>query len=273
MKWHPDKHIDPEDKKEAEKQFKKLCEAYNVLSDPEKRTKYDVYGKSGLSDSVTVYDDSSDTEFDPSTFIRSFFGDSGPPNFTSIFDTKFTYKETQSFVFFEISLEEAYSGCTKKVKVIRKRYKKFIIYDDEQLLDVIIKPGTIDGTLLTYAEQGNQNSPTSKPNDLYLKILVKEHSIFKRHNNDLIYPCNITLDNALTGFELVIKSLDNRDIQLKINDIITPYTKKVVKHEGMPHFLNPNTKGDLIIEFNIIFPKKLSNEEKRKIKKIFKNKF
>ncbi|VWU49852.1 DnaJ domain/DnaJ C terminal domain containing protein, putative [Hepatocystis sp. ex Piliocolobus tephrosceles] len=273
MKWHPDKHLNEEDKKKAETQFKKLCEAYNVLSDPEKRRKYDLYGKAGLSDNVSVYDDSSDSDFDPSSFIRSFFGNNRKSSFTNIFETNYSYKEITSYVPFDISLEEAYTGCVKEVKIIRKRYKTFIAYEEEHLIEIVIKPGIIDGTTFTYVRQGNQNSPTEKPRNLNIKVYVKPHHLFRRINNDLIYLCNITLDDALTGFELVIKSLDNRNIRITIDDIITPKTQKVVKGEGMPHFLNPDIKGDLIIEFNILFPKKLSNKAKAKIRSIFKNTF
>ena len=110
--------------------------------------------------------------------------------------------------------------------------------------------------------EGDANEVINASNgDLIFIIEEKDHPIFKRNNNNLEITKNILLSEALTELELVIEHLDERKLLIKTNEIITPDTMKKISKEGL-------NGGDLIIKFNIIFPKQLSDDRKTYIKKL-----
>ncbi|GAW79478.1 heat shock protein [Plasmodium gonderi] len=300
MMWHPDKHKDVKSKKEAEEKFKNIAEAYDVLSDEEKRKIYDTYGEEGLKGSIPtggntyVY-----SGVDPSELFSRIFGSDGHFSFTSGFDDDFSpfstfvnmtsrkarpsattnvtpnnYNKPATYeVPLSLSLEELYSGCKKKLKITRKRFMGSKSYEDDNFVTIDVKAGWKDGTKITFYGEGDQLSPMSQPGDLVFKVKTKTHDRFLRDSNHLIYKCPVPLDKALTGFQFVVKSLDNRDINIRVDEIVTPKTRKIVSKEGMPSSKLPNTKGDLIVEFDIIFPKSLTSEKKRIIREALANTF
>ena len=97
--------------------------------------------------------------------------------------------------------------------------------------------------------------------DLILHLNVKHHKEFRRKGNDLFITKQINLVDALCGFDLTITHLDNRNFLVKTGDIISPKTMKKINGEGF-------NNGDLVIDFEIIFPKTLSKERKEYISKL-----
>uniref|UniRef100_A0A8C9GWJ1 DnaJ homolog subfamily B member 4-like n=1 Tax=Piliocolobus tephrosceles TaxID=591936 RepID=A0A8C9GWJ1_9PRIM len=276
MMWHPDKHKDVKSKKEAEEKFKNIAEAYDVLSDEEKRKIYDTYGEEGLKGGVPtgantyVY-----SGVDPSELFSRIFGSDSHFSFTSTFDDDFSpfstfvnmtsrkARPTTNTMPLALTLEELYSGCKKKLKITRKRFMGTKNYEDDNFVTIDVKAGWKDGTKITFYGEGDQTSPMAQPGDLVFKVKTKAHDRFVRDANHLIYKCPVPLDKALTGFQFIVKSLDNRDITVRVDDIVSPKFRKIIVNEGMPSSKHPNVKGDLIIEFDIIFPKNLTSEKKR----------
>ena len=101
----------------------------------------------------------------------------------------------------------------------------------------------------------------NKGNFIFI-LKEKQHSVFKREDNNLIITKDLLLSEALTQSKFIIEHLDNRQLLVEIDEIITPYTKKKILYEGI------NENGDIIIYFNIVFPKKLDDERKKYIKKL-----
>ncbi|ANQ06356.1 Heat shock 40 kDa protein, partial [Plasmodium coatneyi] len=301
MMWHPDKHKDVKSKKEAEEKFKNIAEAYDVLSDEEKRKIYDAYGEEGLKGSIPtgggtyVY-----SGVDPSELFSRIFGSDGHFSFSSGFDDDFSpfstfvnmtsrkarpsastnvnnnnynSKPATFEVPLSLTLEELYSGCKKKLKITRKRFMGSKSYEEDNFVSIDVKAGWKDGTKITFYGEGDQLSPMSQPGDLVFKVKTKTHDRFVRESNNLIYKCPVPLDKALTGFQFIVKTLDNRDLNVRVDEIVTPQTKKIVSKEGMPSSKMPNTKGDLIVEFDIIFPKNLTSEKKKIIREALVNTF
>ncbi|CAH3199417.1 unnamed protein product, partial [Porites evermanni] len=93
--------------------------------------------------------------------------------------------------------------------------------------------------------------------DIVFIVKDKPHPIFKRDDDNLVYTATVPLGKALTGCVVDVPTLDGRLISIPINDIVKPGYQKIVPGEGMPISKNPNTKGDLIIQFNIEFPNQL----------------
>ncbi|ANQ05964.1 Heat shock protein [Plasmodium coatneyi] len=310
MKWHPDRHVDPEYKKIAEEKFKIVLEAYEVLSDENKRQIYDLYGAQVLKENYTFYGDDDagvigeppmfsfyktninasemlNKIIDPvknfsvkSTFnekfqqvsdffsnIKSKINSSATPGGSSWDNTPKSYEAP-----LYVSLEELYHGCQKKIKVTRKRYNGPVSYDEEKVLTLDIKPGLCDGTQIIFYGDGDQVSPWQQPGNLIFKVVTKEHSIYTREGNNLIFRCVLTLDEALNGFKFVLVTLDNRELVIRVEDIVAPNSRRTIPNEGMPILNNPSQRGDLIIEFVIVFPTNLSPEERDTLNDILCNK-
>ncbi|BAM40352.1 molecular chaperone [Theileria orientalis strain Shintoku] len=276
MQWHPDKHQDPNSKKKAEEMFKNVSEAYDVLSDPEKRRIYDQFGEEGLKGTAGPEQGGSHTYVytgvDPSELFRKIFGsDRGFPfggfeDISGFNDGFHMQQEKQKSPNYELelplTLEELYSGTFKKMKVTRKRFNGNSQYKEEHTLKIDIKPGWKDGTKLTFTGEGDQQSPMAYPGDLIFIIKTKKHSRFIRDGNNLIYKFTVPLVKALTGFNAVLTTLDNRRLTVRVTEVVSHKSKKVISREGMPLSKNPSEKGDLILEFDVIFPETLTTEQK-----------
>ena len=149
--------------------------------------------------------------------------------------------------------------------------KKFI--GDPKTIDYYIRPGTRAGHKDVLAGQSDWVPEYGFPGDLVISIneVNKKDKTnpngFRRAGNNLVMEKDISLKEALIGFNFRIEHFDNRIVEIQNNNIINFDTKLVVKGEGMP-LLNEGDFGDLIIKFNIIFPTKLSAERKKYLDKI-----
>eukprot|EP00163_Fabomonas_tropica_P012201 TRINITY_DN23476_c0_g1_i1.p1 TRINITY_DN23476_c0_g1~~TRINITY_DN23476_c0_g1_i1.p1 ORF type:complete len:358 (-),score=105.50 TRINITY_DN23476_c0_g1_i1:131-1204(-) len=160
------------------------------------------------------------------------------------------------------TLEELYTGCTKKLKVSKKLYDEASgkLIPTTKVLEVNVKPGWKDGTKITFENEGDEGKNII-PADIVLRLKTKPHARFERQGNDLIHTRSISLTQALTGVTVPVATLDGRQLQVKIDEPISPDYVKVVPGEGMPN-QKGGSKGDLKIKFKIRFPKrKLSSKQ------------
>ncbi|KAL0910326.1 hypothetical protein M5K25_021299 [Dendrobium thyrsiflorum] len=311
MKWHPDKN--PNNKKEAEAKFKQISEAYEVLSDSQKRAIYDQYGEEGLKGQVpppgaggagasffSGGDGPATFRFNPRSaddIFAEFFGFSSPfvgmsggmgttgmrsgsrfPVGNDFFGSDFgregsmNPQRPQKAAPIEnrlpCSLEDLYKGTTKKMKISREiSDMSGKIMPVEEILTIDVKPGWKKGTKITFPERGNE-APNMIPADIVFIIDEKPHDVFMREGNDLVITQKISLVEALTGYIVLLTTLDGRSLTIPINSIIHPGYEEVVPKEGMPIPKDPTKKGNLRIKFNIKFPTRLTSEQKIGIKKL-----
>lgn len=166
------------------------------------------------------------------------------------------------------SLEELFSGCTKKMKITKTLMdptgKQTQV---EKILQIDVKKGWKEGTKITFEREGDEK-PGEEPADIIFVLKEKPHPVFKRDGNNLVYNANISLKQALVNPVLDVPTLDGRKLRITMNEVVTPSTKHVVKNEGMPIAKSPGEKGNLIINFNITFPTKLSEQQKEQIQTI-----
>ncbi|XP_073279257.1 uncharacterized protein [Primulina huaijiensis] len=286
MKWHPDKNF--VNTQEAEAKFKQISEAYDVLSDPEKRQIYDLHGEEGLKSGL--YPPPKDcgggggrgfmfNPRDAEDIFEEFFGglDGGTGKSTGVGgggDTgggrgggKLVKAEAMESKL-PCSLEELYKGSKRKMQISR------IVLDDngkpstiEEVLTIHIKPGWKKGTKITFPEKGN-HEPGHTPGDLIFVIDEKLHSIFKRDGNDLLVNKKISLLDALTGNTLNLTTLDGRDLAVSVSDIIKPGKEIVIQNEGMPISKEPAKNGNLRIKFDVKFPSRLSSDQKSDLRRV-----
>ncbi|EDL16455.1 DnaJ (Hsp40) related, subfamily B, member 13, isoform CRA_c [Mus musculus] len=166
-----------------------------------------------------------------------------------------------------LSLEDLFFGCTKKIKISRRvlnedRYSSTI---KDKILTIDVRPGWRQGTRITFEKEGDQG-PNIIPADIIFIVKEKLHPRFRREHDNLFFVYPIPLGKALTCCTVEVKTLDDRLLNIPINDIVHPKYFKIVPGEGMPLPENPSKKGDLFIFFDIQFPTRLTPQKKQMLR-------
>jgi len=321
QRWHPDKN--PESKEEAEEKFKEINEAYEVLSDKNKRETYDRFGKEGLTESGF-------SAGDPFDIFSTFFGGGGRaarsrgPQRTPNIEHQLP-----------VTLEELYKGKKKKMKVSRNvicpdcagsgsknkgavtkcsgcegkgvRIEVTVhgnmrlqrqthcsecqgtgqciptadrcpkcsaqkVMREAKIIEVDIEPGMKWGDTISFYGESDQ-APDCMTGDLIFTLKPKsdEKFHFERKGDDLYIKHEISFVDALTGTNFTLHMLSGKDLQLTYQDPINPGDILCVPNQGMPVRGKVETYGDLIIQFDVKFPEKVTDEQKKAIKETFKS--
>jgi len=237
MKWHPDRWANKSeiDQKNAENKFKEINNAYSVLSDPEKKKMYDLYGEDGLRRNNRV----------PNNFSRNgvkiFVGNQDPFSHAFFNQNRMPRKRVSIKTYmFNCTLEELYNGCIKKMKITEGNTSKTI--------SINILQGTKNKTEIMYNWEYNNKSYKIK-----FVIIQKKHHIFKREGDNLIFDCDLNSDQITNIIKITLFDLDSNEIPLILrpNEVYQNY-QKVLMGKGMPIINKKGFFGDLIISFNII---------------------
>ncbi|KAG7673823.1 hypothetical protein Ndes2526B_g02703 [Nannochloris sp. 'desiccata'] len=177
-----------------------------------------------------------------------------------------------------LTLEELYTGTTKKRKVTRRIVDAASgrSMNVEETLEIPVKAGWKDGTKVTFEGKGDE-LPGQPAQDIVFVVKQKPHSKFLREGDDLVVKMSIPLTKALTaGVTVDVPTLDNRVLRVPLREVIYPGYERVVKSEGMPiskRGAPPGSKGDMKIRFNVQFPKKqLSGEESTSLERLLAGK-
>ncbi|XP_035516908.1 dnaJ homolog subfamily B member 1b [Morone saxatilis] len=168
-----------------------------------------------------------------------------------------------------VSLEEVLSGCTKKMKISRKRLNPDgrSIRAEDKILEVQIKKGWKEGTKITFPKEGDE-TPTNIPADVVFVLKDKPHPVFKREGSDIIYTAKVSLRDALCGCTVTAPTLEGKTVTVSSTDIVQPGMKRRVSGEGLPYPKRPDRRGDLIVEFEVKFPERLSQSARDTIAQV-----
>lgn len=289
IKHHPDKGGD-------EQVFKEVNAAYEVLSDPEKRVKYDKFGLEGLEEGGGGGGGGSEDLF------SMFFGGgagrrAGPKRGEDINHP------------LKVSLEDLYNGKTVKLAITRQVIIGTPSYCDEcdgrgiklelrqialgmvqqvqrrcgecegegykfkrkrerEILEVLVEKGMKHQQKIVFRGKADEK-PNMETGNINFIIQEKDHSVFKRKGADLLVSKKLSLNEALCGFEWKIQHLDGRNLIVRSQpgEVIQPETSdrrpfvKIIANEGMPSHGNPFVKGNLYVLFTVEFPSEGSLDE------------
>ena len=278
---HPD--VNPDDTR-AEEKFKKINEAYQVLSDTEKRAKYDRLGTSwqqwqrmgrdpgqfdwsqwftsapggGRVDwSGNLGDLFSGTDTGMfSDFFRTIFGGMGNTGQARTTESPFRHttgrrtlrgQDLEAEV--EITLEEALHGTTR------------VLERDGHRVRARIPPGARSGSKVRIASKGGLGYGGGPPGDLYLNITVKPHPVFKHVGNNLRCDVDIDLYTAVLGGQVRLSTL-NGDVSLTIPSGTNSGMTFRLRGKGMPNPHDPKQRGDLLATVQVQVPQELSAHER-----------
>jgi len=162
-----------------------------------------------------------------------------------------------------VNLEEIATGCEKKMKISRKVYREDgSKTTEDKVLKIVVKPGWKAGTKVTFAKEGDQ-IPGKIPADIAFIIRDKPHPIFVRDGMNIKYVYRIPLREALCGTVVQVPTLEGKKIGINcIGEVIKPTTSKRLQGYGLPNPKEPGRRGDLIVNFDVLFPEQISQSSK-----------
>ncbi|MDH5696549.1 MAG: DnaJ domain-containing protein [Dehalococcoidia bacterium] len=261
-KHHPD--VNPGDKS-AEAKFKQINEAYEVLSDREKRQKYDQFGDQwqyadqfaqagwqqapswNFSQGGTIFRFSEEE-------VGGLFDDLLRGFTTGTHSRRAQPRRGRGIEHpVEVTLDEAYHGATRTLSL-----------ENGKRLEVKIPPGVKDGSRVRIAGKGRQGY--GGVGDLYLVISVKPHPLFERRGDDLHVEVAVPLVVAMLGGEVQIPTLKGK-LALKIPPETQNGRAFRLAGQGMPHLGN-SARGDLLAKVKVVLPTNLTQQEKELLKQL-----
>ena len=261
-KHHPDLNSGD---KEAEKRFKRINEAYEVLSDPDKRKKYDRYGDRWKhADQIEAqFGRGRGSPFDWTSGGGEPGDDSGFDLFGGLEDllgrfggasrrrggTATATRRIETPV--TVTLEEAFSGA--------KRHVTVPYGDGERRIEITIPPGVDTGSVVHIS--------LDKGNDLFLAVTVSPHNRFQRKGNDLYTEVRLPFEDAVLGGETETRTLKGR-VRLKVPAESQNGQRIRLAGQGMPRLGGTQKRGDLYVTLRPTMPKNLTDEEREVVKKL-----
>ncbi len=260
-KHHPD--LNPNDK-EAHKKFQEINEANEVLSDPEKRKKYDAYGENWQHaeqfeqarqqqqnkheqqpfGEPFEYSHSGGNEGDFSNFFESLFG-----NRTGSRQKQASFRGQDYNAELHIDLRQAYTTHQQTLNINGKQVR------------ITVPAGIADGQVIKLKGHGAPGENGGPSGDLYITFVIPEDAYFKRLENDLYTTIDIDLYTAVLGGDLTVDTLNGK-VKIKVKPETQNGTKTKLKGKGFPVYKKEGESGDLILTYNVKIPTHLTEQQK-----------
>ncbi len=272
-KYHPDINQNNE---EAKKKFQQVNEANEVLSDSEKRKKYDEYGENWKH--AEEYEKARQQQTQNGGFADFGQGFSGRASGFSSDDDEFSDFFESLFGGGRASSgrrSRAYRGQDYTTEMhlnlrdVYETHKRALNVNDKNLR-ITIPAGATDGQVIKLAGQGGPGSNSGPSGDLYITFVIAEDPNFKRVGDDLYTTANISLYTAVLGGEETV-DIFNGKVKLKIQAGTQNGTKVRLKGKGFPIYKQDGKFGDLIVSYSIKIPTHLSAEQRELFEKLAKS--
>ncbi len=279
LKFHPDKNPD---NAEAEAKFKKISEAYAVLSDAKKRQEYDTYGSAGFQQRYSQEDifrgfDLNDIlkqfGFGGGSFrsggFRTHTGGGGNP-FGDIFGQAGRgcggggcrpqpVKGQDHTYELSVSLGDVLNGAEKNISLRRN--------GGDQNISVKVPKGIESGKRLRLTGKGAPSTSGGPPGDLYLKVTVQPHKVFTRDGDNLLMENKIPFSEACLGTTVEVTTLEDKTFKVKVPAGVQQEAKLRIKGHGLP--AGPiGKRGDIYVKILVQIPKKMNRKQKKVVKEM-----
>lgn len=280
-KYHPD--VNPGDKK-AEEKFKEINEAYEVLSDPDKRKKYDnfgnatnfqngydfdpsQYGKNVRYEYHTGGDSGNHSDFFNMFFggngidfdLGSIFGNGGTSTGTSTRSRNYSVDGKDIETHIELSIEDGFNGIEKRITLRGQ--------NGDRSLTFKVPKGVKDGEKIRLHGQGEHGVNGGKTGDLYLIVKLKSSNKFSIEGNNLTTTLDVMPWDAALGCEKTVETIDGK-IMIKVPSGIQTDSK--IRAAGKGYIDRNGTRGDLYIKIRIVNPINITREMKELYEKLRK---
>jgi curved DNA-binding protein len=273
-KYHPD--VNPGNK-EAEEKFKAINEAHEVLSDEEKRKKYDTLGadwqRYEQGDGAGGFDweqyaqagggrqrqytNADFNQGDFSDFFSSIFGEMGGGGRSSR-RSSMAYKGQDYSAELTLTIEEAYRGVQKTITVTGKN------------LRITIKPGVEDGQTIRLKGNGAPGANGGENGDLYITLRIAPDPRYTRQGSDLYVDTPVPVYLAALGGETLVH-YPGGQVKIKIKPGTQNGTLLRLKGKGFPVYNQANQHGDLFVKVNLQLPENLTDQEKELFRQLAQN--
>lgn len=277
-KYHPD--LNP-DNKEAQIKFQQLNEANEVLSDPEKRKKYDEYGENWKhADDIEkmrkqqqnsnkysgnpfggkqAWNQEYSGNFDEGSF-SDFFSDlfgGGQKQYRQSRSQRASFRGQDFNAELNLSLRDIYHTQKKELNINNKTIR------------ITIPAGVADGQKIKLKGYGGEGINGGPKGDLYIKFNILPDATFSRKGDDLYKTETIDLYTAVLGKEINLKTF-NGEVKLKVKPGTQNGTKVKLKNKGFPIYKKENSFGDLYVTYKVEIPTELNNEQRNLFEELAK---
>jgi DnaJ-class molecular chaperone len=248
MKHHPDRGGD-------EKKFKEISQAYEFLTDPQKKSIIDMGGDPnsqggfhhGRGDPFEFHFGTED--------LNDLFG-----NFGFGFGGRPQRRNRSLSINVEINLEEVLTGKEINAEV-------GVPGGSKKMINIEIPPGIQHGQQIKYQGMGDHSMTDIRPGDLIVNIFVRLHSTFRREGNNLIFEKSITIWDAVLGAKIAINTLDKKTLHITVPPGTQPDTVMSCTGEGLPD-MRTKHRGNLLIRIKVSVPRNLTHDQYQKIQEL-----
>ena len=263
-KYHPD--LNPNDKT-AEKKFKEINEANEVLSNPENRKKYDKYGKDWKH--AEEFEKAKQQQYQRSA-QHGASGGFSDKDFSSFFESMFGGASSRSGRGGNIKYrgQDYNAELHLDLKDVYKTHKRTLTVNGKNIR-LTIPAGVKNGQVIKIKGLGGKGINGGPNGDLYIKFSIENHSKFKRNNDNLHLTVDLDLYKAVLGGDITVDTFDGK-VKLKIKPETQNGTKVKLKGKGFPIYKNEGQYGDLFITFQIKIPTNLTEKEKELFRELAK---
>ncbi len=271
IQYHPDKN--PGNKK-AEDKFKEITEAYETLSDEQKRKSYDQFGSSdfqnysGFGSAAGGFEGfrqggrgGGQFQGDPEQF-QDIFGDVFGDFFSGKARSRRPSRGADLRYTLSITFEEAASGCEKLISFVRQKG----VNNETTKLSVNVPAGVKENQKLKLSNEGDSPGSGGLAGDLYVIVQIQPHAFFSREENDVLLDVPLNFTDALLGTSIEIPTLTGKSV-LKIPPGTSSGQTFRLKAKGFPR-LGSFGAGDMLVKIQLVTPARLTQEEIELVEKL-----